>query len=142
MKGLHKYILISIIEHATPDDFGQFLLLFKNVEKDFKGVVKVLQRVKKYRLSFSSDGIFYYEGKSLQFAKYQTQTLCNVAVRNRGIELIYVNNQTEEMCLEAVKQCGLLVYHVKNQTPEICREAIKNDPKAKRYIRIKYEGSP
>lgn len=151
MKGLHKYILISIIEHATPDDFGQFLLMVRHVEKDFKWVVNQMKR------DFEIHTF-------LNFVKYQTHKICLLAVKKIPENIVYVKNktreikleavkqngsllfnieeQTEEICIEAVKIHGFALEFVENQTPEICREAIKNNPMAIGYVRIKYEGSP
>jgi hypothetical protein len=88
MKGFPKPILISIIEHATPDDFGQFLLMSKWVEKVFEKVVKDLKWDMQTYAGFFG---------SLEYVKYQTHTMCLKAVMKNPFALRYVkDNKTAD----------------------------------------------
>jgi hypothetical protein len=152
--------MISIIEHATPDDFGQFLLMARHVEKDFKGVVKELRHYMDALRYFKSkrhyqEGVFFevfldlvkyqtktlchkwveYESRNFMFVKDKTEELCFKAVKLNGWTLQYVPFQTPEICLEAVKQDGYALQFVKNQTPKICQAAVEQNPNAKIYIK-------
>jgi hypothetical protein len=83
MKGLPKPILNPIIEHATPDDFGQFLLMSRHVGKTFSKVVKDLKR----------DTINARYTGSLDCVKYQTRSLCIKTVNKFRSELKNVKDK-------------------------------------------------
>ena len=73
MKGLliFKPILIGIIEHATPDELGQFLTLSRSVNKFCNGFENVMRYLKQaifiVKTGFSPLKVVQY---------YQTETIC------------------------------------------------------------------
>ena len=105
MKGLPKPILNCIIEHATLDDFGQFLLMSRHVGKVFERVVKDLKR--------DMQSVFGVYG-SLKDTKYQTKSKCLKVVRRCGGELEFVKNQTEEICFQAVMKNSFALRYVED----------------------------
>ena len=110
MKGLliFKPILTSIIEHSDLDSFGQFLLMSRHVEKMFEKVVEQLKSDLRLVKLFK-----------LKDVKYQTHTLCLIAVKAWGSSLKYVQKQTDEICLAAVNTYPYAYEFVKNPTNEM-----------------------
>jgi hypothetical protein len=146
MKGLlnFKPIQESIIFHATPNEYGQFLLLSKRIIK-YQEVILVL----KHDLLFVKKKHPYH----LNFAKFQTDTICLEAVKLKGTTLQYVRRQTEQICIEAVRNHAYALRFVENQTEQICIEAVRKDPWVLKFVKIvtdkiekeakeSYEGSP
>jgi hypothetical protein len=131
MKGLliFKPILNGIIEHATPDELGQFLILSKNVNKFCDGFESVIRYL---RDPFIVNYFIY-----LYNFKYQTETICikfvNISARN----LLYVKKQTDKICLTAVKKDGSALEYVKYQTYEMCDEAVRQSRKNIKFIKKK-----
>jgi hypothetical protein len=125
MKGLNKYIINSIIDHARVYDFEQLLFLSRHVEKDFGGVlIHIKIDAKRIKLN----------AYSLRRVKYQTRKLCLYAVRTFGMCLEAVKEKTYEISLEAVKKDGLALKYVKEKTYEICVAAIENNPHSLDFI--------
>ena len=104
MKGLPKPILNCIIEHATPDDFGQFLLMSRHVWKVFGKVVKDL-RWDMYNIK--------NRFTSLSCVKYQTQTLCIEAVKHDALALCFIKIHTPKICQEAIRLNPVAKYYIR-----------------------------
>jgi hypothetical protein len=110
MKGLNKYIINSVIDHARVYDFEQFLFFSRHVEKDFGIVLK--------QIKFDGEHV-KRSVYSLHSVKYQTQKLCLYAVKTFGMSLECVKEKTYEICLEAVKKNGFSIKFVNEPTEEI-----------------------
>ena len=124
MKGLSKYIIKSIIEHSTLDDFGQFLLMSRNVTKGFEVLISQLKKIFKH----------VNKGNSLCHVKYQTEKICIKAVERDAYNICFVKKETHDMWLAAVKQNGFALQFVNNQTNLICREAVKQNRNALFFV--------
>ena len=127
MKGLlnFKPIQESIVFHATPNEFGQFLVMSRSAIK-FTNVIDILKR------DFRTVG--KYEWGTLEYVKYQTDQICIEAVRKNGMNLQFVNQQTDQICLEAVRKYGHALRFVKHQTDQICFEAVSQSSTAEMFI--------
>jgi recombinational DNA repair protein RecR len=127
MQGLLNYkpIQESIIFHATPNEYGQFLLVSRNIMK----FTKVIDMLKEYLRAIR------YEGYYLKFVKHQTDQICLEAVRQNGWALQFVRHQTEEICIEAVKRDGWALQFVNHQTDPICLDSVKQEGSALQFVK-------
>lgn len=60
--------------------------------------------------------------------EYQTEALCEAAVKNDGMALQFVANQTDRICRRAVMNCGYALQYVKHQSREITAQAVAQNP--------------
>ena len=128
MKCLSKYIIKSIIEHSTLDDFGQFLLMSRNVTTGFEVLISQLKK------SFN----LVRKGIYLCHAKYQTEKICLESVKRNANNISFVKNETLELCLTAVKQEGYMLQNMETQTLEICLAAVNQNRDALFFVRDEF----
>ena len=107
MKGLlnFKPIQEGIIFHATPNEFGQFLLVSRRIIKFPKVIDVLIEDLMNVRLY----------SNYLKRVIYQTNQLCFEAVRRNGWTLEFVKNQTDKLCLEAVRHVYFTICKISNQ---------------------------
>ncbi len=117
-----KYKLISTLSRLP--------LVFKLLEGE------ELLKVKK---EFENDvNMVENNGEIIQYLKYQTEELCEIAVQQSGWALYYVKiPQTERMCELAVQQNGWALKYVKiPQTERMCELAVQQDGYALEFVKI------
>jgi hypothetical protein len=132
MKGLliFKPILKDIVVHATPDEFGQIMLISRNILEWFiHNEYKVLMHLKK---AINDDDDF-------KDIRYQTKKICSRAIQSDAFNLRYVKNQTEDICFEAIICDGLALQFVKEQTENMCLEAVLYEGNALQFVKEQTE---
>jgi hypothetical protein len=115
--------LKSITEHATLDDFGEIMLMSRNIREWFLNNERKVMTELLYAVYYSD-----------LMRKYQNKRICYSAVRDHPEELAYVKNQTENICSEAVIRDGLTLRFVKQKTKQLCYEAIFNNGLALQFV--------